>query len=150
VFINNIDGLALASHNRIDLAGPTHKAFGVVRFGRTGKYDSSFGDHGTTKATFRKAQHRRVDAAAIDSRGRIIIAGTVQDEGFRSTFAFARFKPGGRVDRRFGKHGTVEVGRSQGFEDAASVAIDRRDRIVGAGPYVRHGRMRFAVVRLLG
>jgi uncharacterized delta-60 repeat protein len=150
VFINNVDGLALASHNRIVAAGPTRKAFGAVRFERTGTYDSSFGDHGKAKATFRKAQHRRVDAAAIDSGGRIVVAGTAQEVGFGSAFAFARFKPGGHVDRRFGKGGTVVVGRRKGFEDAASVAIDGRDRIVGAGPYDRHGRKRYAVVRLLG
>jgi uncharacterized delta-60 repeat protein len=150
VFINNVDGLALASHNRIVVAGPTRKAFGVLRFGRNGTYDLSFGDHGKAKAKFRNAEHRRVNAAAIDSRGRIVVAGTVQDEGFRSAFAFARFKQGGRVDRRFGNHGTVEVGRRKGLGSAASVAIDRRDRVVAAGPHVRHGRKRFAVVRLLG
>jgi hypothetical protein len=57
---------------------------------------------------------------------------------------------GATYDRQFGKGGTVVVGQGEGFEDAASVAIDRRDRIVGAGPHVRHGRNRFAVVRLLG
>jgi uncharacterized delta-60 repeat protein len=150
VFINNVDGLALASHNRIVAAGPTRKAFGAVRFERTGTYDSSFGDHGKAKATFRKAQHRRVETAAIDSRGRIIVAGTVQDVGFRSTFSFARFKPGGGVDRRFGHHGTVEVARGKGLGAAASVAIDRRDRVVSAGAHDRHGRKRYAVVRLLG
>jgi uncharacterized delta-60 repeat protein len=150
VFINNVDALTIGPQDGIDAAGPARKAFGAVRFGRHGTYDSSFGDHGKAKAKFPNADSRRVDAAAVDSRGRIIVAGAVQDEGSRSTFSFARFKRGGGVDRRFGHHGKIEVERGKGVQDAASVAIDRRDRIVGAGPHVRHGRKRFAAVRLLG
>jgi uncharacterized delta-60 repeat protein len=150
VFITNVDALAIGTHDGIDAAGPAHKAFGAVRFGRHGGYDSSFGDRGRAKVKFPNADHRRVDAAAIDSRGHIIVAGAVQDQGSRSTFSFARFKARGRVDPQFGNHGRVEVGRGKGVQDAASVAIDRRDRIVAAGPHVRHARKRFAVVRLLG
>jgi uncharacterized delta-60 repeat protein len=150
VFITNVEALAIGSHDRIDAAGPAHKAFGAVRFGHHGGYDSSFGDHGRAKVKFPNADHRSVDAAAIDSRGRIIVAGAVQDAGSRSTFSFARFKPAGGVDRGFGHHGRVEVERGKGVQDAASVAIDGRDRIVGAGPHNRHGRKRYAAVRLLG
>jgi uncharacterized delta-60 repeat protein len=150
VFIQHVDALAIDSHDRIDIAGRNHKGYGVDRFGGSGRYDFSFGDHGTARADFRGAQYVAARTAAIDSRGRIVVAGEAQDPGFRSTFGFARFKPDGRVDGRFGSHGTVEVAPRKGFRAADSVAIDRRDRIVGAGPHLGHGRKRFGLVRLLG
>jgi uncharacterized delta-60 repeat protein len=144
VFINQADALAIDSHDRIDLAGRNHKGFGVVRFGRKGKYDSSFGDHGTARADFSKPDYVAVTSAAIDSRGRIVVAGQA------SGFSFARFKPQGRVDREFGNDGTVVAGRRDSFRHASSVAIDRRDRIVAAGLHQKHRKKNFGLMRLLG
>jgi uncharacterized delta-60 repeat protein len=144
IFINRADALAIDSHDRIDVAGRNHKGFGVVRFGSKGRYDSSFGDHGTARADFSNPDYVAVTSAAIDSHGRIVIAGEA------SGFSFARFKPQGRVDREFGNDGTVVAGRRSGFRQAESVAIDRGDRIVASGLHQKHGEKHFALMRLLG
>ena len=152
--ISVLSALTVAPKDRIDVAGPRHSnAYRVVRFQRNGKVDSSFGSHGNATAKFPEKQVDYVypTSAAIDSRGRIVVAGTAFG------LSFARFTPHGHVDRHFGQHGQVVTGRSvgggstgQGLRGATSVAIDRRDRIVASG-YQRKNRERhLAVVRLLG
>jgi uncharacterized delta-60 repeat protein len=145
--IRRVNALAVDSHDRIDLAGANHKTFVVVRFGRGGRFDSSFGDHGLAIADF----PQRIDFAsprslALDSRDRIVVAGYAGGRGM----SFARFKPNGHLNHRFGHDGTQSVGRSDGFSSANSVAIDRRDRIVGAGRQKTNGDHHFGLVRLLG
>lgn len=147
VFIGKAMALAIDSRNRIDLAGSRANAYGVVRFKSNGRFDSAFGKHGTAKATFPVNRHVAVHAMAIDSRGRIVVAGHATGMGF------ARFKRGGSVDRRFGHRGVTMLGQGEGLHFASSVAIDRRDRIVaGARHRVPHsgGAEDLAAVRLLG
>lgn len=154
VGIDAVVALAIDAKDRIDVAGRhPRNGWGVVRFQRKGKLDSSFGHHGTAGVKFREKHvgYSIPLSEAIDSRGRIVLAG----EAFG--FSFARFTPKGHVDRRFGNRGTVVTGRSvvkgssgQGLRDADSVAIDRRDRIVGAGFQRKRGEHHFAVVRLIG
>lgn len=150
--ISVLSALTVDPKNRIDVAGPRHSnAFRVVRFQRDGKVDSSFGNRGNATAKFSEKQVNYVysASAAIDSRGRIVVAGSAFG------MSFARFTPHGRLDRHFGKHGHVVTGRSvtgkgQGLYGATSVAIDRRDRIVASGFQKQHREHHFAVVRLLG
>jgi hypothetical protein len=72
----------------------------------------------------------------------------------------------GHPDPSFDRDGKVVVGQAHSFANAVdvgpsgriakgiravdSVAIDPRDRIVGAGPHLRHGRKRYGLARLLG
>lgn len=142
--VRGVDALATDSHSRIVLAGVRRKRFGIVRFERGGKLDSSFGHHGLAIVDFRHSDHDTPTSVALDSHGRIAVGG-----GARG-FAFARLKPGGRLDRRFGNGGTRRIGFGQGFQGTTSVAIDGRDRIVGVGTHQRHRNAHFALMRLLG
>jgi uncharacterized delta-60 repeat protein len=151
-----VNALAIDSHDRIDVAGKLMGSlgYGVVRFRRNGELDPSFGPHGTARAKFTEKHLDRVipASAAIDSRDRIVVAGEAWG------FSFARFKPNGHLDRSFGQNGRVVTGRAvvsggpggQGLRNATSAAIDRRDRIVGAGLQYRRGEHHFAVLRLIG
>jgi len=146
VGIRSVDALAVDSHDRIDLAGVNDRTFGVVRFGSGGRFDSSFGHHGIARVDFPRIDYAYPRSVALDSRDRIVVAGYAQARGF----AFARFKPNGHVNHRFGHDGTRSVGGGDHFRGANSVAIDRHDRIVAAGRQKRHHRPHFGVVRLLG
>jgi uncharacterized delta-60 repeat protein len=152
--ISAITALMTDPKDRIDVAGPRPaNRYGVARFQRNGKVDSSFGHHGKAGVRFPEKQ---VDYAiplstAIDSRGRIVLAGNAFG------FSFARFTAHGHVDRHFGRHGHVVTGHSvvkgasgQGLYGAGSVAIDRRNRIVACGLQRNNREDHFAVVRLLG
>jgi len=156
VRIRGVSALAVDSHDRIDLAverrqsGPNphtyYATFGVVRFGSGGKFDSAFGHHGLAKADFPRTDSAFPTSVALDSRNRIVVAGYASGQGF----SFARFKPNGGVNHRFGHDGTKFVGRRDGFRGVNSMAIDRRDRIVGAGQQKGNRSRHFGFVRLLG
>jgi uncharacterized delta-60 repeat protein len=152
--ISFLSALTVDPKDRIDVAGPRHSnAYRVVRFRPSGKLDSSFGHRGKATAKFPQKQVDYVypTSAAIDSRGRIVVAGNAFG------FSFARLTSHGHPDRHFGRHGFVVTGRSvvggstgQGLYGATSVAIDRRNRIVACGFQKKHRERHFAVVRLLG
>jgi uncharacterized delta-60 repeat protein len=152
--ISFLTALTVDPKDRIDVAGPRHSnAYRVVRFQPNGKVSSSFGNHGNATAKFPEKQVEYVypTSAAVDSRGRIVVA------GYAFGFSFARFTAHGHVDRHFGRHGHVVTGHSvvrgssgQGLYGATSVAIDRRDRIVASGLQRNNREDHFAVVRLLG
>jgi uncharacterized delta-60 repeat protein len=97
---------------------------------RPGDLDRSFGGDGKVRTAFGR-QHARAFSAAIDSKGRIVAAGTCGDK----VFAVARHRPNGRLDRSFSHNGKVKTrfGRDDDWTDANGVAIDSKGRIVAAG-----------------
>jgi uncharacterized delta-60 repeat protein len=154
VGLHVVTALTVDRKNRIDVAGQRPpNGYGVARFQRNGNVDFSFGNHGTAGVKFheKRAGYAALYSAAIDSRGRIVLA------GWAFGFSFARFTAHGHIDRHFGRHGRVVTGHSvvngsggQGLRGALSVAIDRRDRIVACGLQRNDRQDHFAVMRLLG
>jgi uncharacterized delta-60 repeat protein len=146
--IRHVNALTIDSKDRIDIAGPNHRTFGVIRFERGGRFDSSFGDHGLATADLKGVTFGSdPKSIELDSHGRIVVAGDVDFNGF----SVARFKPDGQVNHRFARNGIQRsVGRKHGLRTANSVAIDARDRIVGAGLQKSSGHRHFGLVRLLG
>lgn len=146
--IHGMNALAIDSRDRIDVAGLDNGSAGVIRFRRGGKFDSSFGHHGVARAD--PLGHRYMDpsSVALDSRGRIVVGSRSLPEP--GGLSFSRFKPDGHVNRRFGHDGTQVVGRKLKFREGTSVAIDRRDRIVGTGRASHRPHLHFALARLLG
>lgn len=147
VFIDRVEALAIDARDRIDVAGSHGTAYGVIRFGRSGRLDPSFGKHGTARASFPRDRSVGAYDVAVDSHGRIVVAGNA------SALGFARFKRDGRVDRRFGHDGVIALAHGKGFYYASTVAIDRRDRIVAGGHHrvlKSSGDEDLAAVRLQG
>lgn len=97
-----------------------------------GALDRSFGDDGWART--RIGAHDEAAAVAIDSKHRIVVAGSAT---YRHLFAVARYRPSGRLDRSFSGNGkkTTRFSGGPGYvvSHASSVAIDSRDRIVAAG-----------------
>jgi hypothetical protein len=86
---------------------------------------------------------------AIDSRGRIVVAGyNAHNVG---DFALARYNPGGGLDRSFSRNGKKRT-HFQAGALVNSVVIDSQDRIVaaGIGAYTNGVFDDFAVARYLG
>jgi len=146
--MRGVKALAIDSHDRIDVAGDSATSlFTVARFEPNGTLDRSFGTNGSARFRVRPIDEPAfpyVTSMAIDSRARIVVAGSAYQG-----FAFVRFKPGGKVDRHFGDRGQVLTRGAKALR-TDSVAIDRRNRIVGAGgkPPRLHGHP--ALIRLLG
>jgi uncharacterized delta-60 repeat protein len=136
--------LALDSRGRIVAAGydafhghqgGRRAAVAVARFDRGGALDDSFSRNGKVKTQVKKFDFGK--GVAIDSRGRIVVAGASS-----GGTCLVRYRANGRLDRFFKGDGKV---RSQVLNTRA-VAIDRRDRIVTGG----YGSGTFGAARFVG
>jgi uncharacterized delta-60 repeat protein len=101
---------------------------------RAGGLDPTFGTDGQVSTHFDAYSFGR--AAAIDSQGRIVVAGTACPGNGADTckMALARYMPNGRRDTSFGGDGEITTTFTNGTEKgAAGVAIDFEGRIVAVG-----------------
>jgi uncharacterized delta-60 repeat protein len=116
-------------------------------FAAEGDLDPSFGSGGSAVTPITPARNDGAYAVAIDSQGRIVVAGTT-DTGSQHVFALTRYLPSGTLDDSFGFHGieTEAIGAG-GDDEATSVAIDSQGRIVVGGFSKSSTEYDFAVAR---
>ncbi len=118
----------------------------VLKLKATGDIDESFGDRGLATADF-FGQSDFGSSIAIQTDGKILVAGTAQDGDLK--FAIARFNTDGTLDTDYSTDGkqTVEFTNGQDNE-AREVKIDTSGKAVLAG-YEFNGNDRdFAIARL--
>jgi uncharacterized delta-60 repeat protein len=121
--------VAVDSHDRIVIAGPSEGDFAVARYKWNGTLDTSFGSNGMVTTDF--GDHAVARAVAIDSRDGIVAAGHTRN-GSDSDFALARYESDGSLDASFSGNGKVTT--PFGLRSyVTSVAIDPHNRIVAAG-----------------
>jgi uncharacterized delta-60 repeat protein len=126
------------SKNRAVAIGTADEKFALARYKPNGRLDRSFSGNGkvTTQVS---VNHReplsRAYAGAIDSRGRIVVAGSAWGKPSGYWIALARYKPNGQLDRSFGDQGEVRtlIGGRATEAWARAVVIDPKGRIVVAG-----------------
>ena len=104
--------------------------FALARYLPDGSLDASFSRDG--KLTTRIRRSNTVSSVAIDPRGRILAGGSSR-RSFNTRFTLARYRSKGRLDRSFSGDGTVTTRIDERFNDANSMAIDPRGRIVLGG-----------------
>jgi uncharacterized delta-60 repeat protein len=125
--------VAIDRRNRPVVAGG-HRGgdhdFELARYTRHGRLNRSFSGNGRVVTDL--GGHSVAHSVAIDSRGRIVAAGTVAGLGGGGGFAVARYRRNGSPDRTFGSDGEVvtDLGR---YDAACALAIDSQGRIVVAG-----------------
>lgn len=139
-------------------SGATDVDFAIARLNPDGTLDTTFGSNGLRTVGFDLAAPfvDRATAVAIDSLGRIVVAGTAQaGAGTDTDFAVIRLLPNGDLDAEFDADGRQTIGFDVvggTLEDrAAGVAVDAKDRIVVAGTVAAAdaGDFDFGVARLL-
>lgn len=146
--------VAIQPDGRIVAAGhASGKAsrFALTRYMPNGALDPTFGGNGKVFTDLTPG----TDIAfgiAIQSDQRILAAGHAG--GSRAaprdhTFAFARYRPNGALDRTFSGNGKRRVNFTPGDDWAMDLAIQPDGRIVAAGRAAGAGG-RFALVRLTG
>jgi uncharacterized delta-60 repeat protein len=138
-FLNNGDfGRALAIQNdgKIIVVGETYKDkgdFGLVRYDRTGNLDASFGSGGKVITDFSN-QHESPFGVAVQTDGKIIVAGSTQGDNFFSAdFALARYDSLGNLDPSFGVGGKVTTDFFGEADFARAVALQNDGKIVVSG-----------------
>ena len=153
---------AVDSSGRTLVAGSAQRSntgdfdFAVTRFRADGSLDTSFGSGGKRTIPFDLGGGNTdiATAIAIDSSGRIILAGRVsRSNNGDSDFGVTRLTSSGNLDTTFGSGGKRTVAFDLGgsnYDEAASVVIDSAGRIVVAGSVQRSntGDYDFGVTRL--
>jgi uncharacterized delta-60 repeat protein len=130
--------LAVDSQDRVILAGESRigaqQVATLARYNADGTLDSNFGTGGTVTLPFGSGVNAMASGVAIDSQGRIVIAGRAVSTTTNDQFVVARYLPGGTLDSSFGGGaGYVITPVTTSDNQAFSVAVDPEGRIVAAG-----------------
>jgi uncharacterized delta-60 repeat protein len=130
--------------------------FAVTRLNPDGSPDLDFNSDGRVTIPFNLGGSNAdsATAVAIDSQGRILVAGEVTADNGDSDFGIARLLPNGDLDLTFGLGGRSRAGINMGgaFRDVPNdMAVDSQGRIVVVGTaFDAQGTSDFAIVRLQG
>ncbi len=136
--------LDIQSDGKIVIAGSSGGTGGggfyIARYNTDGSLDTSFGDTG--KIITDKGTHSTAYAIAIQTDGKILIAGESDDD-----IAVVRYNTDGSLDTSFGGTGKVKTCIISGYADSAhALRIQSDGKIVIAGLAGSWGN--FALVRL--
>ncbi len=115
------------------VVGTSNNQFALAAYLGNGSLDASFGTGGLVVQPV-GATPSRANTVAIDSSGRILVAGFAQ-VGASADFALARFTPAGQLDASFASGaGYVTQDISGNLDDsAAAIAIQSSGEIILAG-----------------
>lgn len=141
--------VAVQADGKIVVAGIAELAastnFGVARYNANGTLDASFGTNGTVMTDINANSADDARALAIQSDGKIVVAGETFTYPTRS-FALARYTISGALDTTFDGDGKVVTSFGAGAS-AYGVGVQANGRIVAAG-YSSNGSInRFALIR---
>lgn len=142
--------VAVQANGKIVAAGaalnPTtdNEDFSLVRLLPDGSLDRSFGGDGRVRTDFGAADVAA--GMAIQSDGKIVVAGGTFRDFPESDFALARYLQDGRLDATFGRDGR-KVTSFDSADSARSVAIQSDGKIVAAGHAPVGGQQGFALAR---
>jgi uncharacterized delta-60 repeat protein len=142
--------VAVQENGRIVAAGSAVRSttdVGLARYLSNGSLDPSFGKGG--RATLDTGMDETAYAVAIQSDGRIVVAGQVEGLGQDPAILVARLTPAGDLDHSFGDDGLriVPIGN---FASAAAIALTPSDQIVvtGTGTSPQDERVLMTILRL--
>ena len=140
--------LALQQNGRIVAVGNWVDGYAIriTRYLRNGDLDPTFGNGGLATVLDVGAENGSIHpaAAGIDSLGRIVIAGELEDASVPSDIVVIRVLPGGDLDTSFGDQGMVVL--DPGVRDGAVGLEVRADDSVLVGGHVNEFRQDSAFV----
>jgi len=149
-------GVAIQPDGKIVVAGTaqvstSNKSIAVARLTSTGQLDTAFNGSGLLTFGFGSAVSE-ARAVALQSDGKIVVAGYTQIAGANNDFAVARLTPSGALDPSFNGSGkqTIPFDLGGGKNDAArGLTIQPDGRIVLVGTAERQApNYDFAIARL--
>lgn len=122
-------GVAIDAEGHIVVAATNRRSSGnwalALRYTTTGRRDRDFGENGLIGSF---APDGEASALAVDSRGRIVVAGQRNDD-----IAVWRYTSDGVWDVSFSGDGQATVDFAGGLENARGVAIDASGRVLVSG-----------------
>ncbi len=142
--IDEANAIAIQSDGKILVAGVAkitgnNNDFAIVRYNADGTLDSSFGNNGKTTTNFGNLRNDVVCAIAIQTDGKIVVAGYT-NEGGNLNFAVARYSINGSLDTSFSGDGMVYTDLNSSSTDCAyAIAIQGDGKILVAGYTIPNG-----------
>jgi len=142
--------VAIQADGKIVVSGYAHIGlnddFAVVRYNSNGSLDTGFGTSGIVTTNFGSGVAAG-NSIAIQSDGKIVVAGYYNTGGSANDFAVVRYNSDGSLDNTFDTDGKVTTAIGSASDFGYSVAIQLDGKIVVAG-YAHIGATDdFAVVR---
>ncbi len=149
-------GVAIQSDGKIVVVGKSDTVggirpnydFAVARYNPNGSLDSSFSGDGKVITPIR-ASHDDANCVAIQSNGKIVVAGESVDSVGNRNFAVARYTTAGALDTSFSGDGKLTTVFSGFIDVAYGVAIEPSGKIIVAGGVNNGTRDFFGVARYL-
>jgi uncharacterized delta-60 repeat protein len=116
-----------------------------LAFAVSGDLDTTFNGDGRVMSDFTD-RFAGAEAVAIQSDGKVVVAGGNGNRGIAGDFALARYNTGGSLDTTFSANGKVTTGFTVGKDIAYGVAIQADGKMVAAGTAGGNGN-KFALAR---
>ena len=130
--------VAIQDDGKIVVAGQAGNGsnwdFAVVRYTADGELDTTFSTDGKAAVHFDNNEYAR--AVAIQSDGKIVVAGWAEITGQNNNFALARFNADGTPDTSFSTDGKLHTrfgSSNTAIQEATALAIQSDGKIVVAG-----------------
>ena len=131
------DGKIVVAGNSIPSSN--NNSFAAVRYNGNGTLDTTFNGTGKVTTDFGGSISSIANSMAIQSDGKIVVAGTSQDGGVAGShkiFAVVRYNANGSLDTTFNGTGKLTTDFATGNDNnATSVAIQSDGKIVVVGYY---------------
>jgi uncharacterized delta-60 repeat protein len=152
-------GAAMQADGKLIVVGSSYTtdiAFGIARFDTSGSIDTTFGSHGVIRTYLNGSSGANDEAysAAVQTDGKIVVAGKTHYNYNYAQFGVVRYKPSGMIDSTFGTNGVTSFFIEDGTttdDICYSVALQNDGKIVLAGTcysYSDTTRYIFGVARL--
>ena len=133
---DNAYSLALQSDGKIILAGPSvgpNSNFAIARYNIDGGLDNSFNGNGKQTTNLITDFETGNSVVAIQSNGKIVVAGYTPGGTNHNDFVVARFNTNGSIDNTFNNNGVLTIDFTSSDDYSGSVAIQSDDKIVVTG-----------------
>lgn len=148
--------LAIQADGKIVLVGAAdpaaagdHRDFALARYLSDGELDPSFWGDGIR--TISRGDFDVLTSVELQPDGKIVAGGSLDRADDWTDFAVARIRPGGALDRGFGKRGIrATTFGPESYDTGQGLALDGRGRIVLAGDAWSDGSLDVAVARYRG
>jgi uncharacterized delta-60 repeat protein len=131
------DSVAIQSNGQIVVAGtavsPTQSVFAVARYNTNGVLDTSFGSGGEATTAISGFAYSTETGVALQSNGKIVLAGYTTNSSIPFYFALARLNADGSPDTTFGVGGIITTDFRRGSDMANSVLVQPDNNIVAVG-----------------
>lgn len=125
-------GVVVQPDQKIVVAGQNTGNMAIARYNPDGSLDSSFGEGGKLLAVFGD-DVSAAQAVALQSDGKIIIAGFARRTPQLADFALVRYNSNGSLDSSFGGTGMLRTAFGTDSSGASALAIQPDGKIIAAG-----------------